>query len=805
VKSTIAASAVVVALAFPGGAWAAHKSAAHGDVAETTTIQVTTVQTTSVSPSASDHAGAGNTPQTTIVQTTTVAAPSTGGNPKSNPTKCTPGTTDPNLCETVPPHPRAKHRKVKPPPPATQKPAPAPTSAPASPAVPAVPAGPILPPLPRTLSGLAAKAVDALIDVFPVPPFLLPIYQAAGIDYGVPWPVLAAINEIETDFGRNLSVSSAGAVGWMQFLPSTWSKFGLDTDARGTANPYDPIDAIFAAARYLNAAGAGGNLRRAIFAYNHAGWYVDSVVLRAKLLQYLPQGLVDALTGLMQARFPLAGHLGRYAGATPARVRVSGQPGVRLNAPAGAPVIAVADGHVVAEGHHAHGGWYLTLEDSYGNRYTYSGLGTIEDVYPMVDPRGERAAQVAGEAGLRRTATQRGVASTATGLVAAETDPTRVSGSGARATKGSGSGATKGSGSGVGPTAGSGGGDGARGVAASQLAAEQPPVMVKERLFADPLRPASYAAGGSIQLQSSLSSYALATWLQVGGRGPADYFSEPLHLTPRHFRLAPLRRGATVVAGTVLGRLARPGHGSAPGIGFQVRPAGATRPVDPTSIIAGWELLGRLTAGRSALVGADETGAYGSRNLSLGQLLLASKAALERAVLMDWRVSIYPCGRHDIQAGLVDRRVLSVIEYLSYSGLAPDVTGLICGQPGGAGGQPGTDLQISRLDGIPVAGHQRNGGVVDLAIRALLQLQGSLRPEQIISLRSYPWQSSTLALPDHADRLEIDFSAPTVGGTSAAAESLDSAQWKRLISRLDQLAGQPGEPTPFNESLASGR
>ena len=57
------------------------------------------------------------------------------------------------------------------------------------------------------------------IDKFRIPPFLLPIYQAAGIEYGVRWEVLAAINEIETDYGRNLNVSSAGAVGWMQFMP----------------------------------------------------------------------------------------------------------------------------------------------------------------------------------------------------------------------------------------------------------------------------------------------------------------------------------------------------------------------------------------------------------------------------------------------------------------------------------------------------------------------------------------------------------------------------------------------------------
>ena len=96
---------------------------------------------------------------------------------------------------------------------------------------------------------------DFFIDKFRIPPFLLPIYQAAGVQYGVQWEVLAAINEIETDYGRNLNVSSAGAVGWMQFMPSTWEEYGVDASGDGVKDPYNPVDAIFAAARYLKAAG----------------------------------------------------------------------------------------------------------------------------------------------------------------------------------------------------------------------------------------------------------------------------------------------------------------------------------------------------------------------------------------------------------------------------------------------------------------------------------------------------------------------------------------------------------------------
>ena len=143
------------------------------------------------------------------------------------------------------------------------------------------------------------------IEKFRIPPFLLPIYQAAGIEYGVRWEVLAAINEIETDYGRNLNVSSAGALGWMQFMPATWEMYGVDGNQDGLKDPYNPVDAIFAAARYLKAAGADTDLRAAIFAYNHADWYVDSVILRARYIGGLPADLVGSLSGLTQGRFPV--------------------------------------------------------------------------------------------------------------------------------------------------------------------------------------------------------------------------------------------------------------------------------------------------------------------------------------------------------------------------------------------------------------------------------------------------------------------------------------------------------------------
>lgn len=114
------------------------------------------------------------------------------------------------------------------------------------------------------------------------PADLRALWQRAGARYGVPWQILAAINKIETDNGQVLGTSSAGAVGWMQFLPATWRRWGVDADGDGIANPLDPADAIYTAARYLQAAGADTNLRRAIYAYNHAPWYVKRVLAQAR-------------------------------------------------------------------------------------------------------------------------------------------------------------------------------------------------------------------------------------------------------------------------------------------------------------------------------------------------------------------------------------------------------------------------------------------------------------------------------------------------------------------------------------------
>ncbi len=117
-----------------------------------------------------------------------------------------------------------------------------------------------------------------------IPPAYLSDYEQAGQRYHLDWAILAGIGKVECDHGRDPdpsctqegAVNSAGAGGPMQFLASTWAAYGVAPGGR-TPDRWNPQDAIFGAANYLKASGAPGDYRKAIFAYNHAEWYVDEV------------------------------------------------------------------------------------------------------------------------------------------------------------------------------------------------------------------------------------------------------------------------------------------------------------------------------------------------------------------------------------------------------------------------------------------------------------------------------------------------------------------------------------------------
>jgi hypothetical protein len=119
------------------------------------------------------------------------------------------------------------------------------------------------------------------------PTSYMSLYQESAAQYcpGLSWTVLAAIGQIESADGTNDGPSSAGALGPMQFLPSTWKTWGITAFGQtGAPNIMNPFDAVPSAARMLCADGAGSggqDLRQAIFDYNHAGWYVDEVLTLA--------------------------------------------------------------------------------------------------------------------------------------------------------------------------------------------------------------------------------------------------------------------------------------------------------------------------------------------------------------------------------------------------------------------------------------------------------------------------------------------------------------------------------------------
>jgi hypothetical protein len=131
-----------------------------------------------------------------------------------------------------------------------------------------------------------------------IPPPYLRLYRQAAARYGLDWAILAGIGKVECDHGRDPdpsctregAVNSAGAGGPMQFIASTWAQYGVDAEGGGPPDRWNPADAIFSAANYLRASGAPANYRRAIYAYNHAEWYVEEVESWARRYGAPPTG-----------------------------------------------------------------------------------------------------------------------------------------------------------------------------------------------------------------------------------------------------------------------------------------------------------------------------------------------------------------------------------------------------------------------------------------------------------------------------------------------------------------------------------
>jgi len=612
-----------------------------------------------------------------------------------------------------------------------------------------------------------------VIRKFRVPIFLLPIYQAAGIQYGIRWEILAAINEIETDYGRNLNVSSAGAMGWMQFIPSSWRAYGVDANKDGRKDPYNPVDAIFAAARYLKAAGYEKDVRRAIFAYNHADWYVDSVMLRAKLIAGVPGDLVGSLTGLTEGRFPVYAKA-RYAddlsereaskrvkrGQNAANVVESDDErrGIEIFARKGSPAVAVNDGEVKKIGRSEELGRYIVLQDVYGNQFTYAGLDSVSTNYPV--PKDEALDEKVQAKAISAKADAKPGKAASAGRQVDDSDTVTKKRIAANAKSDA-------------PTT------------------PRPTLAVKERLFANPTRAGAREAGGADQILAAKKS-GFSTF--------KNYFSRPVGLDPKEFRLKRLKKGSRVIGGTILGRVGTPVESKASHLYFEIRPAGKGAPkIDPKPILDGWKLLEATAiyraSGKNALRGDDDDA------FSIGQILLLPKPLLEKRVLSDERIDIYGCGREDIQSGQIDRRVLATLAYLAESGLRPSVSSLKCGHSfyTSAGGvshhSSGNAVDVWAVNGIPILGHQEKGGITEQTLRSILKLQGTLAPDQLISLLDLGGPS--FALGDHADHIHVGFS-PRFGTNPKAGKQalavLKPGQWNDLLKRLREI-DNPVVPT----------
>ena len=621
------------------------------------------------------------------------------------------------------------------------------------------------------------------IDKFRIPPFLLPIYQAAGIEYGVRWEVLAAINEIETDYGRNLNVSSAGALGWMQFMPATWKAYGVDANGDGKKDPFNPVDAIFAAGRYLRAAGSEDDLRKALFAYNRADWYVESVLMRAKLIGGLPADLVGSLSGLTQGIFPVAAKA-RYADDLSERAvdrRVArgsnaampveseaDRRGIRIYADEGSPVTAVQDGEIVKVGQNARLGRFVQLRDVYGNLYTYGNLGEVSDKVAVPKEREESAEDIRDELELpARDPKPSGPAS------AGNQAPRRASDAGRTEPR--------------------------------EPAAETEDVqlqLAKQRMFANPARPGSYDAGGREQLLNTATALP-------GDAELAEYFSLSYGLKRDDVVLEPLRDGQRVIAGTILGKIG--GADSAdPSTLFEIRPAGRGAPrIDPKPILDGWKLLETSAVyraeGRNPFFGPD------AKNASIGQILLMGKGQLQRRVLNNPRIELHACGRDDVRTGRIDRRVLASLEFLAASGFKPTVSSLRCGRestPTASGNvshhSSGNAVDISRVNGTPILGNQGKGSVTDFAVRRLLTLQGTMKPAQIITLMKYKGTDNTLAMGDHADHIHLGF-RPQYDPDSKEGRRMEAVlkpnQWIKLLDRLNDIDNPTVRRNPSESSI----
>jgi hypothetical protein len=448
----------------------------------------------------------------------------------------------------------------------------------------------------------------------------------------------------------------------------------------------------------------------------------------------------------------------------------------------------------------------VRLRDAYGNTYTYGHLAKLAEVYPVPRPRRQSRASIRRELG----------------VAASDPRPQRAASAGAR--------------------------DPERRLPRARLRALRPdsaPALIPATAAA-PAEPAVDASGlvnryveasgigGHQGPLPALGPIAPAPSISAGGM-PAGVtafravFAEPEAIDRRDVVLKPLRRGAKVIGGTILGRVGaaslsfgepqgsdagaeqraerataeRLRRDRAPHLYFEVRPAGHETPrIDPKPLLDGWRLLTStaIYRARNPVLGT----ASAVRRLTTGQVMLMSKEQLIRHVLESPDIEAYSCGRADIRAGIVDRRVLASLAFLAARGMKPTVTSLRCGHgyytaSGNVSHHSSGDaVDIAAINGVPIAGHQGPGSITDRAVRALLTLQGTMKPAQIITLMQYAGTDNTVAMGDHWDHIHLGFRPD-----EDAISLLRPDQWDRLVGGLGRIRNPivPIQPSRWSVSV----
>jgi hypothetical protein len=294
----------------------------------------------------------------------------------------------------------------------------------------------------------------------------------------------------------------------------------------------------------------------------------------------------------------------------------------------------------------------------------------------------------------------------------------------------------------------------------------------------------------------------------------------------------PLRLGSVVSQGVTLGSSSVSADGHAGYLRFAIRPAGDPSAVNPQPILENWNQL------QHALHPKGAKGSSGLVGATADDVFLLSKSELQSAVLSDPGIELPACGSREVGAGHVDPRVLALLLFLSRNDLKPAVSAIRCGSPtsveanANSALEQGEGVDISKVNGVPIAEHQGAGTITDLAIRTLLTLQGRFAPHTIVSLMRYPGAPTTQAQLDHASYVGVGFlplhratshqSATAPGaahsagpgstapspfavslGLSPASSSagLGSGQWNQLLARIGALPAPNVATAPSSAAI----